>query len=212
MIDIVDRFVHLSPMLSFPRHFSWLYITTFLLATAPSCTPALRSATGPSPAPETVPPAATAPAHPVQAQEEPAPPKVSKTTEQIPAPEVPATQVPAEIPVASLQKSSKDLAREREELLKYEEAVRLFREESRTAEAYSMLDGFLAMHPDSSYADDAVLEQARIRIFEDQPRKAISILKRLLHEFPTSHLKKTAKPCALPCHWVLVNISSSHLP
>ena len=101
-------------------------------------------------------------------------------------------EAPAEIPVASLQKSSKDMAREREELLKYEEAVRLFREEGRTAEAYSMLDGFLAMHPDSSYADDALLEQARIRIFEDQPKKAVSILKRLLHDFPTSHLKKTA--------------------
>ncbi len=55
-----------------------------------------------------------------------------------------------------------------------------------------MLDAFIAMHPESDYADDALLEQARIQIFEGESRKAVSILKKLLHDFPTSHLKKRA--------------------
>jgi ABC-type branched-subunit amino acid transport system substrate-binding protein len=91
-----------------------------------------------------------------------------------------------------VDKGRKDTEREREELLKYEEAVRLFREEDRLEEAFQMLDGFLTMHPDSTFADDALLEQARIRISEGKSRKAVSILKKILHDFPTSHLRKRA--------------------
>ncbi|UCF89394.1 MAG: penicillin-binding protein activator [bacterium] len=76
--------------------------------------------------------------------------------------------------------------------MKYEEAVRLFREEGRAEEAFGMLEGFLAMHPGSTFADDALLEQARIRLSEDRPMEAVSLLKRLLLKHPTSHLKKRA--------------------
>lgn len=116
------------------------------------------------------------------------------TTAPAPAPSTQAerTPAPAEIPVASVDKGRKDTEREREELLKYEEAVRLFREEDRLEEAFQMLDGFLTMHPDSTFADDALLEQARIRISEGKSRKAVSILKKILHDFPTSHLRKRA--------------------
>lgn len=99
---------------------------------------------------------------------------------------------PPEETVAALASKPEDTARDREELLKYQEAVRLFREENRPEEAFSMLEGFLKMHPDSTFADDALLEQARIRIFEGETSKAVSILKTLLHEHPSSHLKKRA--------------------
>ncbi|MCJ7500854.1 penicillin-binding protein activator [bacterium] len=91
-----------------------------------------------------------------------------------------------------MKEKPRDTAREREELLKYEEAARLFREEKRTLEAFQMLEGFLRMHPDSPFADDALLEQARIRIYEEESGKAVSILKKLLHDFPASHLRKAA--------------------
>ncbi len=94
--------------------------------------------------------------------------------------------------IVAMKEKPRDTAKEREELLKYEEAVRLFREEKRTLEAFQMLEGFLRMHPDSPFADDALLEQARIRIFEGESRKAVSILKKLLHDYPTSHLRKRA--------------------
>ena len=175
-------------MRSFSRHFSWLYITTLLLATAPSYTPALRSATGPPPEPETRPPAAAATA-PVPAPE---PPVTAMIPEPAPPPFVPARPAPTEVPVTPAKKSPRELEREREELLKYQEAVRLFREEDRAEQAYGMLDGFLTMHPDSTFADDAVMEQARIRIYQEEPREAVSILKGLLHDYPASHLRKSA--------------------
>jgi ABC-type branched-subunit amino acid transport system substrate-binding protein len=91
-----------------------------------------------------------------------------------------------------LKEREKYTPRDREELLKYQEGVRLFREEKRPMEAFQMLDAFIVMHPQSDYADDALLEQARIQIFEGESRKAVSILRKLLHDFPTSHLKKRA--------------------
>jgi ABC-type branched-subunit amino acid transport system substrate-binding protein len=112
---------------------------------------------------------------------------VQETREPLPA----KVLLPKTSPVVVASKEKKrDTIREREELMKYQEAVRLFREEKRAMEASQMLDAFLAMHPDSDYADDALLEKARIQIFEGESRKAISILKKLLHDFPTSHLRK----------------------
>jgi ABC-type branched-subunit amino acid transport system substrate-binding protein len=104
----------------------------------------------------------------------------------------PAQPPPSEVSVAALTGKTRETARDREELLKYQEAVRLFREENRPEEAFGMLEGFLRMHPESTFADDALLEQARIRIFEGETGKAVSILKKLLHDHPSSHLKKRA--------------------
>ena len=108
-----------------------------------------------------------------------------------PAPSVtpPSEHAP---PVVALKEKPEITAREREELLKYEEAVRLFREEDRPMEAFQMLDSFLMMHPDSTFADDALLEQARIQIHQEDYRGAVSRLKKLLHDFPASHLRKRA--------------------
>jgi ABC-type branched-subunit amino acid transport system substrate-binding protein len=108
-----------------------------------------------------------------------------------PPPTSPAPSPEPQDAIASKARK-KDPLKEREELLKYEEAVRLFREEGRSAEAFRMLDGFRTMHPDSTFADDALLEQARIKIFEGESRRAVSILKKLLHDYPTSHLRKRA--------------------
>ncbi|TNF47524.1 hypothetical protein EP232_03350, partial [bacterium] len=81
---------------------------------------------------------------------------------------------------------------DREELLKYQEAVRIFREEGRAEEAFEMLKAFLKMHPKSNYADDALLEQARIMVYIDNPRKALSLVNTMLHNFPNSPLRKRA--------------------
>jgi len=163
-------------MLSFSRHFRCLYPTTILLATLSACA---------TTTPVGIPPA-SAPAVGKAVVEEPAPskPVVEEAREPLQAPKPP--------PVIASKRKKVDPAREREELLKYEEAVRLFREEGRTVEAFQMLDGFLTMHPDSTFADDALLEQANIRIFQEEIKRAVSILKKLLHDFPTSHLRKRA--------------------
>jgi ABC-type branched-subunit amino acid transport system substrate-binding protein len=98
-----------------------------------------------------------------------------------------------EIDTAAARKKAAVIpAREREELLKYQEAVRLFREEGRPEEAFQMLDAFLQMHAKSAYADDALLEQARIRLYLEDPRKAVSIINRLLEKYPGTPLKKRA--------------------
>jgi ABC-type branched-subunit amino acid transport system substrate-binding protein len=77
-------------------------------------------------------------------------------------------------------------------LLKYQEAVRLFREEGRPEEALRMLNGFLQMHPESAYADDAILEQSRIHLYLAEPRKATNIINKLLENYPGSPLRKRA--------------------
>ena len=79
---------------------------------------------------------------------------------------------------------------DREELMAYQEAVRTFREEGRAQAAYDMLEGFLRMHPESSYADDALLEQARIMDSLGQPRDAYRLTGRLLRKFAGSPLRK----------------------
>ena len=161
--------MHISKMLSFSRYFRWLYRTTVLVATLSACATTPSEVT-PIPTPATA-------------------PVVQKTREPGLARVLPPKTSP--VVVASKEKK-RDTIGEREELLKYQEAVRLFREEKRAMEAFQMLEAFLAMHPDSDYADDALLEQARIQISEGEAGEATSILKRLLHDFPTSHLKKRA--------------------
>lgn len=177
-IDNRERLGHISKMLSFPRHFRCLYPTTVLVATLYACASTPPAAVTPAPEPK-----------PLAEASAPTAPVVDKAPEPLQATGPPPGAIP--IVVASKEKK-RDTAREREELLKYEEAVRLFREEGRLEEAFRMLDGFLTMHPDSTYADDALLEQARIRVFEGESRKAVSILKKLLHDFPTSYLRKRA--------------------
>lgn len=79
--------------------------------------------------------------------------------------------------------------REREQLLKYQEAVRIHREEGRSAEALEMLDAFVRMHPDSAYADDALLEAGRIQMALGDPKKAAASIGRMLQEYPSSPAK-----------------------
>jgi len=82
------------------------------------------------------------------------------------------------------------MMREGEELLKYQEAVRVFREEDNPDDAYEMLDAFLKMHPDSPYADDAMLVQSHIWSYREEPKKALASLENLLTRHPSSPLKK----------------------
>lgn len=177
-IDNRERLGHIFTMLSLPRYFRCLYPTTILVATLYACAGGPRAAVTPDlgPAPKPTAEALVPPA-----------PVVEKAPGMFPATEPPSEGAPV---VVASKKKKRESTREREELLKYQEAVRFFREEGRSAEAFQMLDGFLTMHPDSTYADDALLEQARIRIFEGESRKAVSILKKLLHDFPASHLRK----------------------
>ena len=79
---------------------------------------------------------------------------------------------------------------DREELMAYQEAVRTFREEGRAETAYDMLDAFIRMHPDSRYADDALLEQVRIMASLDRPREALRLARRFLRDFANSPLRK----------------------
>ncbi len=74
----------------------------------------------------------------------------------------------------------------------YQEAVRLFREDSKANEAGEMLKAFVRMHPESPYADDALLELSRTQVYLDNRRKAISTLRNMLHRFPASPLRKRA--------------------
>jgi branched-chain amino acid transport system substrate-binding protein len=99
------------------------------------------------------------------------------------APEVPA---PAVVP------DERRILREREELLKYQEAIRVFKEEDNPDDAYQMFEAFLKMHPNSSYADDAMLEQSRIWSYKEEPKKALTVMENLLTRYPSSPLKKQA--------------------
>ena len=103
---------------------------------------------------------------------------------ELPAPPEPTPSVKQE-PVTVLSE-------EREELLKYEEGVRVFREGNRPQEAFDMLQGFLSMHPDSVYADDALLEQARIQSHLEENSKALKLINRLLRSYPNTPLRKRA--------------------
>jgi ABC-type branched-subunit amino acid transport system substrate-binding protein/predicted negative regulator of RcsB-dependent stress response len=148
------------------KHFSCLYITAVLVTTLAGCATGSINVTATEPgAATTLPPVQTA---------------MSSAPAEKPA--MPAEPEP--------QPERRDVGREREELLKYQEAVRLFREETRADEAYELLESFLVMHPASSFADDAMLEQARIRLYQEEPGKAADHLKLLLRKFPASPLRK----------------------
>ncbi|MBN2720886.1 MAG: tetratricopeptide repeat protein, partial [Proteobacteria bacterium] len=81
---------------------------------------------------------------------------------------------------------------EREEYLKFEEAARPFRELDDPARSFEMLDAFLAMHPDSPYADEAILEQARIRAGQGEWEEARNLLENLLEDYPTASARGAA--------------------
>lgn len=95
-----------------------------------------------------------------------------------------------ELAVSPKPARRKERISDREELMAYQEAVRIFREEGRAQTAYDMLDAFLHMHPDSRYADDALLEQVRIMASLDKPREALRLARRLLRDYTNSPLRK----------------------
>lgn len=164
-IDIGQRFGHIFKMLSFYRYFRCLYPTAFIVATLCGCA--------------VTPPAETRQVPEIKAVPEPAPPTEAKI-----APEAKPVPAPGTLP------DQRRIQREKEELLKYQEAVRMFREEGNPEDAYQMLEAFLKMHPDSSYADDAILEQSRIWSHMGEPRKALSTMELLLSKYPSSPTKK----------------------
>jgi len=110
----------------------------------------------------------------------------------IPGPAKEPVTTPAAPPVPVPPPPAPAVSGDREELLKYQEAVRIFREEKRAEEAFDMLKAFLKMHPKSNYADDALLEQARIMVYLDNPRAALSLINKMLHNFPNSPQRKRA--------------------
>lgn len=174
-------------MLKKPKLHGRLYPTIMALATLAGfglafggcVTPGPVVPTAPTSArPETAQPAEAAPEQRVDQAVEP---ETAGELALIPAP-------PAPIPPPPVAEVSGD----REELLKYQEAVRVFREEGRAEEAFEMLKAFLKMHPKSNYADDALLEQARIMVHLDDPRMAIGLINRLLRDFPNSPVRKRA--------------------
>lgn len=146
-----------------------LYRTLPGLAILASCGFFLAGCAAPKPLPDKV--TTTAPAR-----------ETKPPVEEVPAPPPsPAAKMPTE--------AEKD---DREELLKYQEGVRIFREEGRAEEALGLLDGFLMIHPESAYADDALLEQARIHVSVGEDREAIGLINRLLRDFPNTPLRKRA--------------------
>ncbi|MFV1956801.1 MAG: penicillin-binding protein activator, partial [bacterium] len=94
---------------------------------------------------------------------------------------------PAKVPAYPLSADQ-----EREQLMAYQEAVRLFREEGKAKQAFEMLKAFGRMHPESPYADDALLELSRIQTHLGKGKKAVSTLRNLLQKFPSSPLRKRA--------------------
>jgi ABC-type branched-subunit amino acid transport system substrate-binding protein len=112
---------------------------------------------------------------------EPAPPPVAMTVpEAVPPVPVPPETVPDE----------RKMLREEEERLKYQEALRIFREEGNPDDAFQMIEAFLRMHPESTYADDAMLEQSRIWSYRGETKKALSSMENLLIKYPSSPLRK----------------------
>ncbi len=102
-------------------------------------------------------------------------------------------KTPLRAPVAKPDKVlaySLSADQEREQLMAYQEAVSLFREKGKAKQASEMLRAFGRMHPESPYADDALLELSRIHMYLGNGKKAISTLRNLLHKFPSSPLRK----------------------
>ena len=99
-----------------------------------------------------------------------------------------------------------DAQREREEYLKFEEAARPFREQDDPARSFEMLEAFLTMHPNSSYADEAILEQARIRASQGEWDVARKLLENLLEDYPAASARgaaliELAQTCADAERW-----------
>ncbi|UCF30135.1 MAG: ABC transporter substrate-binding protein [bacterium] len=156
-----------------------LYITLPTLAILASFSLILGACATPGPAPPVLAP--TAPSAEVEPPR-PAEPKVA--ARRIPGPpELPPPPEGVPVPTAEA---------DREELLKYQEGVRVFRQEGRSEEALDILQGFLKMHPDSAYADDAMLEQARIHLHLGDYRKSSLTIGKMLDRFPMSPLRKRA--------------------
>jgi len=105
---------------------------------------------------------------------------------------LPSVAPPGKPAPAPIETAPVDALREREEQLKFEEAARPFRELDDPARSFEMLDAFLAMHPDSSYADEAVLEQARIRASQGQWEEARKLLENLLEDYPSASAREAA--------------------
>jgi len=161
----------------YPTLMALAILAAFGLTLGGCATPRAVSTTAPAPAPAKAPTEKAKPAQAVpgdRVEPKPAPEAVKEPVTE------PATSVPAAV------------SGDREELLKYQEAVRLFREEGRAEEAFDMLKAFLKMHPESNYADDALLEQARIMVYLDNPRTALSLINTMLHDFPNSPVRKRA--------------------
>ncbi len=161
LIDIGSRVRQNFWMLFFPPNFRWLYPTVLIVATLCAC--------------QTVPPARV---------------PVETIPAEAPAPEVKPPSAPALPSPPPPPSEPREVSREREELLKFQEAVRVFREEEDAPRAFEMLDAFLSMHPDSPYADDAMLEQARIWLSLGKRKKALTSMERLLKEYPSSPTRK----------------------
>jgi tetratricopeptide (TPR) repeat protein len=117
-------------------------------------------------------------------------PKTAPTPETTPPREVKIAPEIRPAPAPGILPDQRRIQQEREELLKFQEAVRIFREEGNTQDAYEMLDAFLKMHPDSPYADDAMLEQSRIWSHIGEPKKALSTMENLLSKYPSSPARK----------------------
>ncbi len=120
-------------------------------------------------------------------------PKPARAQPTVSGPE--PEKAPLRVPVAKPGKVltySLSPDQEREQLMAYQEAVKLFREEGKAKQASQMLRAFGRMHPESPYADDALLELSRIQMHLGSGKKAISTLRNLLHKFPTSPLRKRA--------------------
>jgi len=166
-------------MLPFPRNFRCLYPTALIVATLCAC--------------QTIPPSGIS-----GEIEPPGAPKPARIIQPLPAPEpvpLPAEKTAPEIrslPEPAPAPDPREVQKTREEFLKFQEAVRVFREEGNAALAFELLEAFLKMHPKSPYADDAMLEQARIWSNLGEQKKAITTMGRLLREYPSSPTKKRA--------------------
>jgi ABC-type branched-subunit amino acid transport system substrate-binding protein len=172
-------------MLKKPKLHGRLYPTLIALATLAVLSLALGACVTPRVA------STTPPAPPPPEVEKPAEPQIADVPVEPATIEKQLTE-PMKPPVPVPPPSAAVVSDDREELLKYQEAVRVYREEGRAEEAFEMLKAFLRMHPKSNYADDALLEQARIMVHLDNPRTALSLINTMLHDFPNSPLRKRA--------------------
>jgi TolA-binding protein len=136
-------------MLKKPKLHGRLYPTLIALATLAVLSLALGACVTPRVA------STTPPAPPPPEVEKPAEPQIADVPVEPATIEKQLTE-PMKPPVPDPPPSAAVVSDDREELLKYQEAVRVYREEGRAEEAFEMLKAFLRMHPKSNYADDAL--------------------------------------------------------